>query len=62
MITDLIDSYLLAGGRESKLHVTPIQRYSPLLLKYIGENEEKQLQALIVAERLSHAQNHPSGD
>ena len=52
---------LLAGGKESKLHVTPIKRYSALLQKYIGANEDRQFQALIVAERLSHAQDHPSG-
>ena len=57
-----MNDFLLAGGRESKLHVTPIKRYGPLLRKYIGGNEDRQMQALIVAERLSHAQGHPSGE
>ena len=57
-----MNNYLSAGSRESKLHVTPIKRYSTLLRKYIGDNEDRQMQALIVAERLSDAQGHPSGE
>ena len=46
----------------SKLHVTSVARYAPLLHRYTLNETEKELQLLLAAERLSEALDHPPGE